>query len=198
MAFLARRTRAVSACTRRRASVEHVPLLATASLTTSGLAEHVAPHVLPLAQRPDQILEGELYASSSRLDWRTLLKRTFDVDLRACVRCGGKLTARAVLTDSGRFGVLDMGGNGGEITVSASGYTARGSMTAGLLGVGLQAARTAYRDEVDSLDGPAASTTFRCALTRREYLANHRDARGARLIHASHRTSCAEKERRTA
>ena len=75
------------------------PLLATASLTTSGLAEHLAPHVLSLAQRPDRILEGELYASSSRLDWRTLLKRTFDTDLRVCVRCGGKLTVRAVLTD---------------------------------------------------------------------------------------------------
>ena len=83
----------------RAAFALDVPLLATASLTTSGLAEHLAPHVLSLVQRPDRILEGELYASSSRLDWRTLLKRTFDTDLRVCVRCGGKLTVRAVLTD---------------------------------------------------------------------------------------------------
>lgn len=82
----------------RAAFALDVPLLATASLTTSGLAEHLAPHVLSLAHW-DRILEGELYASSSRLDWRTLLKRTFEVDLRVCVRCGGKLTVRAVLTD---------------------------------------------------------------------------------------------------
>ena len=35
----------------------------------------------------------------SRIDWRSLLKRSFDVDLRVCVRCGGKLTVRAVFTD---------------------------------------------------------------------------------------------------
>ncbi len=82
----------------RAAFALDVPLLATASLTTSGLAEHLAPHVLSLAHWL-RILEGELYASSSRLDWCTLLKRTFDTDLRVCVRCGGKLTVRAVLTD---------------------------------------------------------------------------------------------------
>jgi len=75
-----------------------VPLLATASLTPSGIAEHIAPHVLSLAHW-ERILDGELYASNSRLDWRTLLKRTFDTDLRVCVRCGGRLTVRAVLTD---------------------------------------------------------------------------------------------------
>ena len=82
----------------RAAFALDIPLVATASLTTSGLAEHVAPHVLSFAHW-DRILEGELYASSSRLDWRTLLKRTFDVDLRVCVRCGGKLTVRAVFSD---------------------------------------------------------------------------------------------------
>ena len=46
----------------------------------------------------DRLLDGELYASSTRLDRRTLLKRTFDVDLRVCVRCGGRLTLRAVVT----------------------------------------------------------------------------------------------------
>ena len=100
MAFLARRTRAVSACTRRRASVEHVPLLATASLTTSGLAEHVAPHVLSLAQRPDRILRRRALRLELASRLAHLLKRTFEVDLRVCVRCGGKLTVRAVLTDS--------------------------------------------------------------------------------------------------
>ena len=76
------------------------PTVATATLTMTmtGAAEQVAPNVLSLAHL-DRILQGELYATSSRIDWRTLLKRTFDVDLRVCVRCGGKLNVRAVFTD---------------------------------------------------------------------------------------------------
>ena len=72
-------------------------LVATRTLTTTGIAECVAPNVLSLTHW-DRLLDGELYASSTRLDWRTLLKRTFDTDLRVCVRCGGRLTVRAVVT----------------------------------------------------------------------------------------------------
>jgi hypothetical protein len=82
----------------RAAFVLDAPTVATASLTTTGAAEHIAPHVLSLAHW-DRILEGELYATSSRLDWRTLLKRTFQHDLRVCVRCGGRLIVRATVTD---------------------------------------------------------------------------------------------------
>ena len=72
-------------------------LVATSALTTTGIAELVAPNVLSLTHR-DRLLDGELYASSTRLDWRTLSKRTFDIDRRVCVRCGGRLTVRAVVT----------------------------------------------------------------------------------------------------
>jgi hypothetical protein len=82
----------------RAAFVLDAPTITTASLTTTGAAQHVAPHVLSLAHW-DRLLEGELYATSSRLYWRTLLKRTFEVDLRVCVGCGGRLTMRAVVTD---------------------------------------------------------------------------------------------------
>ena len=82
----------------RAAFVRDAPTVATATLTTTGAVEHIAPHVLSIAHW-DRLLEGELYASSSRLDWRTLLKRTFEVDLRVCVRCGGRLTVRAAVTD---------------------------------------------------------------------------------------------------
>ena len=82
----------------RAAFVVAAPTVATASLTTTGAAEQVAPHVLSIAHW-DRLLEGELYATSSRLDWRTLLKRTFDTDLRVCVRCGGRLIVRAAVTD---------------------------------------------------------------------------------------------------
>jgi hypothetical protein len=82
----------------RAAFVLEVPSVATASLTTTGLAEHVAPQVLSIPHW-ERILDGELYATSSRLDWRTLLKRTFEIDLRVCARCGGRLTVRAAFTD---------------------------------------------------------------------------------------------------
>jgi hypothetical protein len=49
---------------------------------------------------------SELYATSSRLDWRTLLKRTFEVDLRVCVCCGGRLTVRALVTDPATVGKM--------------------------------------------------------------------------------------------
>ncbi len=60
------------------------------------IARLVAPNVLSLTHW-DRLLDGELYASSTRLDWRTLSKRTFDIDLRVRVapslRCGGRLKA---------------------------------------------------------------------------------------------------------
>jgi hypothetical protein len=53
---------------------------------TSGAGKLVAPHVLSVTHW-NRILDGELYAPSSRVDWRTLLKRTSEHDLRVCVRC---------------------------------------------------------------------------------------------------------------
>ena len=71
---------------------------ATAPSWTTGLAERVAPNVLSVAHW-HRLLGGELYAASARIDWATLLKRTFDVDLKVCVRCGGRLSLRAVVTE---------------------------------------------------------------------------------------------------
>jgi len=42
---------------------------------------------------------GLLYAASSNVPWATLLARTFDVDVKACVRCSGRLEVHAVVTD---------------------------------------------------------------------------------------------------
>jgi hypothetical protein len=70
----------------------------TCSLTETGAAERVGPNILSVAHWA-RLRGGELYASSARLDWRALLKRTFECDLRACVRCGGRVTLRAVVTD---------------------------------------------------------------------------------------------------
>jgi hypothetical protein len=47
----------------------------------------------------DRLLGGELYAPLSRADWALLLGRTFDVDVKRCRGCGGRMTVRAVVTD---------------------------------------------------------------------------------------------------
>jgi hypothetical protein len=61
-------------------------------------AEFVAPNILSLLHW-ERIEQGALYASSSRIDWRSLLRRTFQVDLRVCHRCGGRLSVRAVVSE---------------------------------------------------------------------------------------------------
>jgi hypothetical protein len=42
---------------------------------------------------------GALMASSPRVDWPTLMRRTFSVDVLACAHCGGRLRVLAVLTE---------------------------------------------------------------------------------------------------
>jgi len=42
---------------------------------------------------------GLLFAGTSNVPWATLLARTFEVDVKACPRCGGRLEVRAVVTD---------------------------------------------------------------------------------------------------
>jgi hypothetical protein len=74
------------------------PALPTSSLLASGRADLVAPNVLSLLHW-QRLEHGALYATSSRIDWRSLLRRTFQVDLRACARCGGRLSVRALVTE---------------------------------------------------------------------------------------------------
>ena len=56
------------------------------------------PNVLS-ARHLARIGGGLLFAPSSNVPWATLLARTFDVDVKACARCGGRLVVRAVVTD---------------------------------------------------------------------------------------------------
>jgi hypothetical protein len=43
--------------------------------------------------------DGALLASSPRVDWAALLRRTFEVDVLACPRCGGRLKVMAINTE---------------------------------------------------------------------------------------------------
>lgn len=73
-------------------------VVAISTLLVTGAASQVAPNILSVAHW-DRLLGGELYAPLSRLDWATLLRRTFDVDVKSCGACGGRMTVRAVVTD---------------------------------------------------------------------------------------------------
>ena len=71
----------------------------TSTLLVTGAASRVAPNILSIAHR-DRLLGGELYAPLSRVDWATLLRRTFDVDVKGCSGCGGRMTVHAFVTDA--------------------------------------------------------------------------------------------------
>jgi hypothetical protein len=80
------------------ALVARPDVAATSTLLATGEATQVAPNILSIAHW-NRILGGELYAPLSRVDWATLLHRTFDVDVKSCAACGGRMTVRAVVTD---------------------------------------------------------------------------------------------------
>jgi hypothetical protein len=60
--------------------------------------ERIAPHVISL-RRWEQLLDGKLLATSPRVDWATLLRHTYDVDVFQCASGGGRLRAVEVVTD---------------------------------------------------------------------------------------------------
>ena len=80
------------------ALVPRADVLATSTLLEAGEATQVAPNILSVTHW-NRILDGELYAPLSRVDWATLLRSTFDVDVKSCTACGGRMTVRAVVTD---------------------------------------------------------------------------------------------------
>ena len=80
------------------ALVPRAEVAAASTLLVTGEASQVAPNILSITHWT-RILGGELYAPLSRVDWATLLRRTFDVDVKSCVACGGRMTVRAVVTD---------------------------------------------------------------------------------------------------
>jgi len=45
-----------------------------------------------------RLLDGELFASSSRLDWALLLKRSHGLDALVCTKCNGALRPIATIT----------------------------------------------------------------------------------------------------
>ncbi len=58
----------------------------------------LAPNVLSV-RHWDRLLDGALYAATPRVDWANLLRRSLDVDVMACAKCGGPLRVLAVITE---------------------------------------------------------------------------------------------------
>jgi len=50
-------------------------------------------------QHWNRILDGALYAASSRVDWAVLLQRTYGVDAMRCPRCAARLRVLATITE---------------------------------------------------------------------------------------------------
>ena len=46
-----------------------------------------------------RLLGGLLYATSPRLSWSKLLRRTFDIDILDCAKCHGRLRIVAAIAD---------------------------------------------------------------------------------------------------
>ena len=58
----------------------------------------LAPNVISV-RHWDRLLGGLLYAVSPRVDWATLLRRSFSVDVLQCPKCHGRLRMIAVITE---------------------------------------------------------------------------------------------------
>ena len=72
-----------------------------AAVRAAPLADDVmrlAPNVISV-RHWDRLLGGLLYAVSPRVDWATLLRRSFSVDVLECPKCHGRLRMIAVITE---------------------------------------------------------------------------------------------------
>ncbi len=80
------------------AAARAAPLATAPSSRGATPATVLTPNVLGVGHW-DRLLGGALYAATSRIDWATLLRRTFDVDVLVCPACGGRLRVLGEVTD---------------------------------------------------------------------------------------------------
>jgi hypothetical protein len=92
-------TASSTATASRPATTSVAPLsLRVTSSAAAAPAIEVHPNALTLSHW-NRLLNGELLATSPRVAWATLLKRTYSVDAMICPRCSGRLRLLAVIND---------------------------------------------------------------------------------------------------
>ena len=62
------------------------------------LPRYVAPNILSVAHW-ERLHAGALFATAPRVDWATLLRRTFSVDVLSCAKCGGRLRVMGMVDE---------------------------------------------------------------------------------------------------
>jgi hypothetical protein len=65
----------------------------------SDAAAHLVDRVLPAVPVRQWVLGGLLYAASPRVDWATLLRRSFEVDVLRCPSCSGRMRVLGEITE---------------------------------------------------------------------------------------------------
>lgn len=73
-------------------------IVAAAPVQQSGDVVILSPNVLSL-RHWQRLLGGLLYAASPRVDWATLMRRSFAVDVLRCASCGGRLRVLGEVTE---------------------------------------------------------------------------------------------------
>lgn len=77
----------------------NLPAFPYAAGPTTPPATLLTPNVLAVVHW-NRLLHGALYAATPRVDWATLLRRTFDVDVLRCAHCGGRLRLLGEVVES--------------------------------------------------------------------------------------------------
>jgi len=67
----------------------------------AGACQLLTPNVLSV-KHWNRLVGGALYAATPRLDWATLLRRSFQVDVLACPACSGRLRVLGEVTEAAR------------------------------------------------------------------------------------------------
>jgi hypothetical protein len=73
-------------------------LAAIGSAARAGDVVALAPNVVSV-RHWDRLMGGLLYAATPRVDWATLLRRSFSVDVLECPKCHDRLRVLAVITE---------------------------------------------------------------------------------------------------
>lgn len=60
---------------------------------------YLLPNVITV-RHWDRLLDGALYTSETRVDWATLMRRTFGFDVTVCPNCHGRMRVLSAITDA--------------------------------------------------------------------------------------------------